>query len=397
MIAAVKGWHAVLAAACILVPAKAQAADDVAGAARELAAKTALFAGAGATVSASYRNLSPLGPAQLEQARASFEAALRQVGMRLGQGGAVEAQVSLAENGSQYLLIADLRKGDDRQVAMAAWKRSPGAKPAGSAAWIERKVVWEQEEQVLDAAFPGDAMVLLTPSGVSVYAKRGDQWEPRQVLPIAPSRHWPRDLRGHLSFQGPSFRAFLPGVTCKGALEPEPAIDCRAADDPWSLESAGGAALSAYFAPERNYFDGRLTVGNAPLRYVPPFYSAAATGDPRQPLWLLALVNGKTQIVDGGFNVLAEIAGWGSDIAAIETRCGTGNQVLATQSSDATETDAIQSYTWKDRSMAAVTRTVTFPGPVTALWARGAEAVAVARDLEAGKYVLYVLTVACGE
>jgi hypothetical protein len=71
--------------------------------------------------------------------------------------------------------------------------------------------------------------------------------------------------------------------------------------------------------------------------------------------------------------------------------------VLATQSSDATETDAIQSYTWKDRSMAAVTRTVTFPGPVTALWARGAEAVAVARDLEAGKYVLYVLTVACGE
>jgi hypothetical protein len=34
---------------------------------------------------------------------------------------------------------------------------------------------------------------------------------------------------------------------------------------------------------------------------------------------------------------------------------------------------------------------------VTALWARGGSAVAVARDLEAGKYVIYVLTVACGE
>ncbi len=68
MIAAVKGWHAVLAAVWILVPARAWAADDVAGAARELAAKTALFTGAGATISASYRNLSSLGPVQLEQA-----------------------------------------------------------------------------------------------------------------------------------------------------------------------------------------------------------------------------------------------------------------------------------------------------------------------------------------
>jgi hypothetical protein len=397
MIAAVKGWHALLAAAWILVPARAWAAEDVAGAARELAAKTALFAGAGATISASYRNLSSLGPAPLEQARAGYEAALRQVGMRLGDGGTVEAQISLSENGSQYLLIADLRKGDDRQVAMAAWKRGPGAKPADSAAWIERKVVWEQEEQVLDAAFPGDAMVLLAPSGVGIYAKRGDEWELRQVLRISSPRPWPRDLRGHLSFQGASFRAFLPGVTCGGATEPEPRMECRAAEDPWSVESAGGAGMSAYFAPGRNYFDGRLSIGNPAMHSGPPFYSAAATGDPRQPVWLLALVNGKTQVVDSGFNVLAEIPGWGSDIASIETRCGTGNQVLATQPSDANDSDAIQSYIWKNRSMAAATPAAVFPGPVTALWARGGSAVAVARDLEAGKYVIYVLTVACGE
>ncbi|MGP8245234.1 MAG: hypothetical protein ACLQVN_12040 [Bryobacteraceae bacterium] len=399
MIAAVKGWHAVLAAAWIVVPARAWAADDVAGAARELAAKTALFAGAGATVSVSYRNLSSLGPAQLEQARAGYEAGLRQVGMRLGDGGAVEAQISLSENGSQYLLIADLHKGDDRQVAMAAWKRGPGAKPAGSSAWIERKVVWEQEEQVLDAAFPGDAMVLLAPSGVSIYAKRGERWELRQVLRIPSPHQWPRDLRGHLGFQGASFRAFLPGLTCSGAMEPQPGMECRAGDDPWSMESAGGADMSAYFAPGRNYFDGRLALGNGAMRGGPPFYSAAATGDPRHPVWLLALLNGKAQVVDGGFNVLAEISGWGSDIASIETRCGTGTQVLATQSSDANATDAtdaIQSYLWKDRSMAAATPAAVFPGPVTALWARGGSAVAVARDSETEKYVVYVLTVACG-
>jgi hypothetical protein len=383
----------------ILVPARAWAADDVAGAARELAAKTALFTGAGATISASYRNLSSLGPVQLEQARAGYEAALRQMGMRLGDGGTVEAQISLSENGSQYLLIADLRKGDDRQVAMveiARWKGGPGAKPTDSAAWIERKVVWEQEEQVLDAAFPGDAMVLLAPSGVGIYAKHGEQWELRQVLSISSSRPWPRDLRGHLSFQGATFRAFLPGVTCGGATEPEPRMECHAGEYPWSVESAGGAGMSAYFAPGRNYFDGRLSIENPAIHNGPPFYSAAATGDPRQPVWLLALVNGKAQVVDGGFNVLAEIPGWGSDVASIETRCGKGNQVLATQPSDAGDTDAVQSYIWKDRSMAAATPAAIFPGPVTALWARGGSAVAVARDLETGKYVVYVLTVACG-
>jgi hypothetical protein len=71
--------------------------------------------------------------------------------------------------------------------------------------------------------------------------------------------------------------------------------------------------------------------------------------------------------------------------------------VLATQPSDANDSDAIQSYIWKNRSMAAATPAAVFPGPVTALWARGGSAVAVARDLEAGKYVIYVLTVACGE
>jgi hypothetical protein len=396
MIAAVKGWHAVLAAACILVPARAWAADDVAGAARELAAKTALFAGAGATVSASYRNLSSLGSGPLEQARSGYEAALRQVGMRLAEGGAVEAQISLSENGSQYLLIVELRKGDDRQVGMAVWKRGTGTKPAPSAAWIERKVIWAQEEQVLDAAFPGDAMVLLAPSSVTVYAKRGDQWELRRALPISSSRPWPRDLRGHLGFQGTSFRAFLPGMACKGTIDPEPAMECRPGDEAWIVESAAGASMSAYFAPGRNYFDGRLSLGSAAVRSAPPFYSAAAAGDPQRPVWLMALVSGKAQVVDGGLNALAEVGGWGSDIAAIETRCGTGNQVLATQPSDTSDTDAVQSYIWKNRTMAAATPAAIFPGPVTALWTRGDSAVAVARDLETGKYVVYVLTVACG-
>ena len=58
MIAGVKG-SAVLSALLILLPWSARAADDMAGAVRELARKTAALAGRGEPVSVNWRNISP--------------------------------------------------------------------------------------------------------------------------------------------------------------------------------------------------------------------------------------------------------------------------------------------------------------------------------------------------
>src|SRR6266478_5330224 len=60
MIAAVKGWLAVLSALLFILPPGARAADDMGGAARELARKTAAFAGRGETIAITWRNLSGL-------------------------------------------------------------------------------------------------------------------------------------------------------------------------------------------------------------------------------------------------------------------------------------------------------------------------------------------------
>ncbi len=60
MIAGVKG-SAVLSALLILLPWDARAADDMAGAVRELARKTVALAGRGEPVSVTWRNLSSLG------------------------------------------------------------------------------------------------------------------------------------------------------------------------------------------------------------------------------------------------------------------------------------------------------------------------------------------------
>ena len=72
MIAAVKRWHAVLSALLFFFSVSATAADDVGGAARELARKTAAFAGKGAAVAVTWRNIS-----SLESAAAQARSGLR--------------------------------------------------------------------------------------------------------------------------------------------------------------------------------------------------------------------------------------------------------------------------------------------------------------------------------
>src|SRR5712671_6503364 len=106
MIAAVKGWHAAVPALLFFIPPCAPAADDLASAARDLARRTASFAGRGEAVTVSWRNASSLGSLELAQARTAFETALKEAGGRITDvGPAVEARLTLSENQTQYLLV----------------------------------------------------------------------------------------------------------------------------------------------------------------------------------------------------------------------------------------------------------------------------------------------------
>jgi hypothetical protein len=287
---------------------------------------------------------------------------------------------------------------------MAAWKRAAPAAAALPGMALDRKLAWEQEEQILDVAFPAAGMLVLSPSKVTLYAQRENGgWEPRQAVPLAPGKPWPRDLRGRLRVTGANFQAFLPGMACTGAAEPSLSIDCRAGDEPWVLESGSRATLLANFAASRNHFDGRVATGTGLRKSMAPFYSAASVvdqkpaGEQNRLLWLLAMLDGRTQIFDAWLDPVGAIAAWGSDIAGTEASCGGGSQVLATRPGDAGEPDAIQAFAIVNRAAAPLTPPVEFAGPVTALWASGAtSALAVARDTLTGRYAAYVLTVVCG-
>jgi hypothetical protein len=398
MIAAVEKWHAVLCALLFFIPSGAHAAEDLSGAAHELARQTAAFAGPGEPVSVEYRNASSLGPAELGQARGAFEAALKEAGLRVSDVAPVaELRLTLSENQSQYLLVEEALKGGERQVWMAAWKRAEPAATALPGMALDRKLVWEQEEQILDVAFPAAGMLVLSPSKVTLYSRQSGSWEPQRAVPLTPGKPWPRDVRGRLRVTGASFQAFLPGMACGGALEPSLLIDCRPGDEPWVLESDSRATLLANFAATRNHFDGRVATGTGLRKTLAPFYSAASAGEQNRLLWLLAMLDGRTQIFDAWLDPVGAIAAWGSDLAGTQAGCGGGSQVLATRPGDAGEPDAIQAFAIVNRAAAPLTAPVEFAGPVTALWPSSAtSALAVARDPLTGRYAAYVITVVCG-
>jgi hypothetical protein len=394
---AVKGWYAALSALLLLAPG-AWADDDLNGAAVSLARQTAIFAGRGEGVAVSYRNLSSLGSVELGQVRTAFEAALRDAGGRPVESSSVaEARISLSENASRYLLVEEVRKGDDRQVFIESWARGVAASTKPGAISLDRKQVWQQAEPILDIAFPPAGMLVLSPSKMSLYARVGDRWELRQSVLLASAKPWPRDLRGRIRPHGAAFEAFLPGLACSGNIEPTLSMECHASDSPWVLESGSRALLLANFAATRNYFDGRIVTQTGARKSVAPFYSAASLDSQGRTLWLMTQIDGHTLIADASFDPLGSIATWGSDIVGVDAHCGPASQILAPRASDASEPDAIQSYSIAGGAPTPVTAPTLFPGPVTALWPSGpSAALAVARDLASGDYVAYVVTISCG-
>jgi len=277
MIAAVKGWHAVLAALLFFIPPGASAAEDGNGAARELARKTVAFAGRGEAVSVAWSNISSLVSSELVRIRGAFAAALREAGGRISDGTApAEARVTLSENRTEYLLVEEVRKGDDRQVWISGWKRADPESTNSPGVTLEKKMVWEQEEAMLDVAFPAGDMVVLSPTKVMLYSRQSGQWAPSAAIPLSPPHPWPRDMRGRLRINAQSFQTYLPGVACNGAVEPSLTLECKPSEEPWVLESGSRATLLGYFVPAKDYFDGRVITQNGVKKNVAPFYSAAS-------------------------------------------------------------------------------------------------------------------------
>jgi hypothetical protein len=401
MIAAVKRWPAALPALLLLLPSASLAAQDLNGAARELARKTAAFAARGDALTVTYRNVSSLTQSVVAEARRAFEAGLLESNFRsVDSGPTIDLRITISEDQSQYLLVAEVHKGDDRLVWMSGWPRETAGRALAASITLNRKRLWDQDQPILDVAFTGAALLVLGPNRITLYTHdtANSPWTEQQSAPITPSKPWPRDLRGHIRLAAAGFQVFLPGMVCNGNLDSLATMTCRSDDVPWLIESSGRGILLAMFMAGRNYFDGRIVMQNGQRKTIPPFYSAAALEDQGRTLWMLALLDGRTQIVDPAFDPAGIITGWGSDLAGVDAHCGGGSQIMATRPTDSGEPDAVQLFGIVNRTTAPVAVPVTFAGPVTALWSAGpGSVVAIEHDLSTGRYAAYVLTVSCGD
>jgi len=374
----------------------------------------------------------------------------------------IDVQVTLSENPEGYLWIAEIRDhsspsapGADLAslVVMVSVERpNPGERQSTAAPLsILKTRIYQQADPMLDVALlespaggpsapAGSAarVLVLGLANVSIYEEaaapenggnNGWQWRPVQSAPITRLRPWPRDARGRIIVRNNGrFDVYVPGSKCSGALAPALTLECHESEEPWPLnggEREGNSANSgawigpaAYFMPDRNFFDGRVKFDDGREIKTLPFLAAvvmplkAAThaglptatgrvppGAASVPGLLFSGLDGRAQLLNGNAEPVANVGGWGSQIVGLQSSCGSGWQVLATQARDLNEPDAVQAYEIVNRKPVPVSTSLEFAGPITELWplADGTEALAISHNLQTDTYEAFRLSVSCGQ
>jgi hypothetical protein len=346
--------------------------------------------------SVSFQNISVLPPDMQESVQNAIFTALRNAGIQMENAGPTAARIDItfSEDWQGYLWIASIEQGDNRKVVMQKVARPEHvAATRAPMLTIRKSTVWQQASPILDFFQDGHTLALLEPDQVSIYTSDSGQWRLRYVLGITHAQPWPRDLRGRLVMNGSQVSVFLPGIRCSGSTSP-PTLNCHAGDDPWPVDEG---SVVGFYSPRRNFFTGLLAGPNAGASVVPFFSSAAwQTGDTHQ--WLFSGTDGRTRLYQYDLSAPAAIFnGWGSNMAAVHSSCGSGWQALVSGPTDSVRPDSVQAVEVLGREALPVSGPIDLGGPVQALWTAGKNGETVNGVLQSatGQYEAFTLTVNC--
>ncbi len=393
-----------LAALLFVIPSLANA-STLADTARQLAHKIASATGPGA-IALEITNRSSLDEKSVSELRSALEAQLRAEGVHTAKldESVGSVTVLLSESVREYVWSAEIAIGaDERKVALVSTPRpQSGAGVAAAMPLIVRKnFLFAQEQPILDAAVldmsGSPRLLVLDASQVGVFHQQSGRWELETSLPILHSRIFPRDLRGRLLLRRDHlFDVYVPGIFCHSSVTAPLALACNDSDDPWPL-TADENSVRAFFAPARNFFTGAFSPGIGKVSNGPSFYSAAALPRPGYTLWLLAAVDESIHMLDGITDQVIRGARWGSDLAAVHSNCGTGIQLLVSETGDPAQ-DTLRAFEIPDRDPVAASFPVEFDGPIVALWPESTPtgAMAIVKREDTGWYEAYRISIACG-
>ena len=409
------GWLTSFLLAVVSLSSSFLFASSLGDTARQLAHKIATDAGPGA-IALEVTNHSSLDDKSVREVRSALEAALQAEGVHTSKAeqamGTVE--VVLSESLREYVWTAAIVIGsDERKVALVSLPRPPTGTPFAAAMLIVLKTtfLFAQEQPMLDAALVempgGSRLLVLNDTMGALFRQQASspkaRWELEATLPINHSRTFPRDLRGRLLLRRDHlFDVYLPGTFCRtnsNAVAPL-TLTCNDSNDPtyndpWPL-TPDDNGVRAFFASSRNFFTGALSPGIGKISNVPSFYSAAALPRANYTLWAFAAVDGSLHLVDGVTDQLLRGVKWGSDIAAVRSSCGTGTQILVSESGDS-ERDGLRAFEIPDRDPIVVSSAVEFDGRIVSLWqdSGGASAAAIVRRKDTGWYEAYRISISC--
>lgn len=404
------GWLISFLLATVFLPSSL-CASPLGDSARQLAYKIAAASGPGA-FAIEVTNRSSLSEGSGREVRSALEAELHLQGVHAAKAEQAigTIQVVLSESLREYVWTAEIKVGaDEKKVVLVSLPRSPtGTAFSGAAPTVlKTTLLFAQERPILDIALidmpGGSRLVVLEEDAVSVYRHAGTnpsaRWELDLSLPIAHSRTFPRDLRGRLLLRRDHwFDVYLPGTFCRSSATAAAPLTlaCNQTDDPWPLLEDG--SVRAFYAAARNFFTGVLPSGIGKISNVPAFYSAAPLPRSNYTLWAFASVDGSLHLVDGITDQLIRGAQskWGSDLASVHSSCGTGTQLLVSDSGDP-ERDGLRVFEIPDRDPVAVRSAVQFDGQIVALWPEsgGNGASAIVRRKDTGWYEAYRASIFC--
>lgn len=360
----------------ILLPAAACWGETLEETARSLARKLSARLSSGETPHFSGRNLSNLGSRDFLTARASFEHTLRHAPNRAAHP--VEIVFTISQNLHEYLLVAELQRPTDRIVEMLPYRPEPVANTAKIV--LDRRLLWEQENPILDTVVIEDRLLVLEPASLHLYARRASDWQPLEARALSPAVTV-RDPRGRLQIAEANVTAYLPGVTCRGSWSPALDVQCELSETEFSISGEPVKLIG-----------GRNALASAGW---PLFFSYGRIAEQLKPLFLLAEMDGRTHLYDSERRPAGVFEAWGSDFAVAEGGCAAARDILVTSAGDRETNDTIAAFEIVDRKPVQTSDPIEFPGPITALWPAPGGGIAVAHNSTSGRYAAYSIAITC--
>jgi hypothetical protein len=368
-------------------------------------------------------NMSSISPADVVLLSRMLETELAARKIRVVQEALPETlgDIKISQGVEGPLLTVEIHRKDEEdfgpKIAIVALQK-PIATNSGAdrvSLILQREFIFAQAEPILDFVNPaaldgaGTRLLLLERDGVDYLRLDQARWSVDHSSPVKSRFQASRDQRGLVVKEDATISIYLPHVLCTDATDGQGDLGCSPSvgakptavlftGHMWPLNIADPRIFSAPYDPDRNFFAGlEASFGDFAGR-LPAFYSGAVMREGNRPSWILAELDMRARLYDGGPAAAATFAGWGDNLASVSADCDPSWLVLVTGTGDWTVRDTLRIYRITDHQATTVGQPLEFSGPILALWPAedGKSARVVSRNLQTGIYEASIVSVSCG-